>query len=217
VARIAFLHRRTKHPTLAVVESRARSAFPRGIAIALVALLSIMPAAALTPATNFELDRYYGMWYEIAAIRGFLQSRCARDTRVEYSASDNGAVTTMSRCLRADGTAESGEGRARLLDPSLPAVLKVTAVHLLGIWWYPFGRESIIIAFEPGYKWIAVGHPSLRYGRILSREPGLTEASLKAASAALAGEGFDLCAFVFTPQTGGRDSAGRLCDAVRQD
>jgi apolipoprotein D and lipocalin family protein len=200
---------------MAIVGRGRRPAYRRGIALALFTILSTMPAAALTPATSFELDRYYGKWYEIVAIRGFLQSRCARDTRLEYSAGDNGAVTTASRCLRADGTVEAGEGRARPLDPSLPAVLKVTSVHLFGIWWYPFGRESIIIAFEPGYKWIVVGHPSLRYGRILSREPALSEASLRAAAAALAGEGFDLCAFVFTPQTGGRDSADRLCDAVR--
>jgi apolipoprotein D and lipocalin family protein len=181
--------------------------------LALIALLGILPASALTPAATFDLDRYYGSWYEIAAIRGFLQSRCARDTRSEYTAGDNGAIITMSRCTRADGTAESSEGRARPLERTMPAVLKVTTVHLFGIWWYPFGRESIIIAHDPEYRWVAVGHPSLRYGRVLSREPALPDASLKAVAAALTQEGFDLCAFVFTPQTGGRSDAGRLCDA----
>lgn len=191
----------------------ARPAWRRGLAVAAMILAGTLPAAALTPAANFDLERYYGPWYEIAAMRGFLQSRCARDTRSEYIAEDNGAIVSRSRCVRADGTIENNEGRARPLDRSLPAVLKVTGVHLFGIWWYPFGRESIIIAFEPSYRWVAVGHPSLRYGRILSREPALSEASLKSASAALAQEGFDLCAFVFTPQAGGRNVAGRLCDA----
>jgi len=191
----------------------ARPAWRRGLAAAAMILAGTLPAAALTPAANFDLERYYGPWYEIAAIRGFLQSRCARDTRSEYIAEDNGAIVSRSRCVRADGTVENNEGRARPLARSLPAVLKVTGVHLFGIWWYPFGRESIIIGFEPSYRWVAVGHPSLRYGRILSREPALAEASLKSASAALAQEGFDLCAFVFTPQAGGRNVAGRLCDA----
>ena len=66
-------------------------------------------------------------------------------------------------------------------------MLKITTVHLLGIWWYPFGRESIVIAREPDWRWLAVGHPSLRYARILSREPALSDASLKTAVAALAG------------------------------
>jgi lipocalin len=190
-----------------------RAAYWRSFALALAALLGALPASALTPAATFHLDRYYGSWYEIAAIRGFLQSRCARDTRSEYTAGDNGAIITTSRCMRADGTTESSEGRARPLDRAMPSVLKVTTVHLFGIWWYPFGRESIIIAHDPEYRWVAVGHPSLRYGRVLSREPALADPSLKAAATAFAGEGFDLCAFVFTPQTGGRNDAGRLCDA----
>lgn len=197
------------------MSSRGSRQFARRLtfAFALTALASIFPASALTPVANFDLQRYYGNWYEIAAIRGFLQSRCARDTRSEYTAGDNGAIVTRSRCMRADGTIERNEARARPLDRALPAVLKVTTVHLFGIWWYPFGRESIVIAHEPEYRWVVVGHPSLRYGRILSREPVLPDESLKAATAALAQEGFDLCAFVFTPQAGGRSDAGRLCDA----
>jgi len=187
----------------------------RWVSAAMLALASIVPAAALTPVVEFDLNRYYGTWYEIAAIRGFLQSRCARDTRAEYSAAENGAIATRNHCLRADGTAETNEARARPLDPALPSVLKVTAVNFLGIWWYPFGRESIIIALDPEYRWLAAAHPSLRYGRILSREPTLSDEVLKRIASTLADEGFDLCAFVFTPQTGGRDRPAKLCDTVR--
>lgn len=171
-------------------------------------------AAALTPVADFDLNRYFGKWYEIAAIPGFLQSRCARDTRSEYAAAENGAIAVQSRCLRADGGEQSNEGRQRILDPATPAVLKVTAVRFLGIWWYPFGRESIVIAIGPEYRWIVVGHPSLRYGRILAREPALSDAALGGAAAALAQQQFDLCAFITTPQTGGRERATRLCEIV---
>src|SRR6266852_5242444 len=187
----------------------------RWVSAAMLALASIMPAAALTPVVDFDLNRYYGTWYEIAAIRGFLQSRCARDTRAEYTAAENGAIATRSHCLRADGTAEINEARARPLDPALPSVLKVTSVNFLGIWWYPFGRESIIIALGPEYRWLATGHPSLRYGRILSREPSLSDEALKRIAATLLEEGFDLCTFVSTPQTGGRDRPVKLCEILR--
>lgn len=184
------------------------------IGLAFAALLGGAPVAALTPVADFDLNRYYGTWYEIAAIRGFLQSHCARDTRVEYAAAENAAIATRSYCLAADGSAQSNEGRARVLDPAQQAVLKVTTVHFLGIWWYPFGRESIVIALDPNYRWLATGHPSLRYGRILSREPSLPDAALQSVSDTLVKEGFDPCAFVFTPQTGGRARATRLCDEV---
>jgi apolipoprotein D and lipocalin family protein len=184
------------------------------IGLALVAVAVVAPAAALTPVADFDLNRYYGVWYEIAAIRGFIQSRCARDTQSEYRPTDNGAISTHVRCLRADGGVETTEAQQRPLDPALPSVLKVTTVHFLGIWWYPFGRESIVIALDPDYRWLVVGHPSLQYGRILSREPALSDAALRTILTTLTKEGFDPCAFVFTPQTGGRTQAARLCDAV---
>jgi apolipoprotein D and lipocalin family protein len=184
------------------------------IGLALFALACAAPAAALTPVADFDLNRYYGSWYEIASIPGFLQSHCARDTQSEYTAADNGAIATRVRCLRADGSVETNEAQARPLDPALPSVLKVTTVHFLGIWWYPFGRESIVIALGPEYRWLVVGHPSLRFGRILAREPSLSTDALRAINAALLKEGFDPCAFVFTPQTGGRARGTRLCDEV---
>ncbi|MGH8800073.1 MAG: lipocalin family protein [Casimicrobiaceae bacterium] len=174
-----------------------------------------MPALALTPVPNFDLDRYYGVWYEIAAIRGFLQSRCARDTRTEYSAGENGAMILESKCLRADGTPERSEARARPLDRALPSVLKITSVHFLGIWWYPLGRESIVVARAPDGRWLTVGHPSLRYARILARDPALSDADLTSASAALTEAGFDLCSVMLTAQTAGRQQPSRLCDRVR--
>jgi len=184
------------------------------IGLLLVALIGVAPAAALTPVADFDLNRYFGTWYEIAAIPGFLQSHCARDIRSEYTAMDNGAIATRTRCLRADGSIEINEGQARPLDPALPSVLKVTTVHFLGIWWYPFGRESIVIALGPEYRWLVTGHPSLRYGRILAREPSLPDAALQGIATALLKEGFDPCTFVFTPQTGGRTRNTRLCDEV---
>jgi apolipoprotein D and lipocalin family protein len=173
-------------------------------------------ASALTPVADFDLSRYFGTWYEIAAMPGFLQSKCARDTRSVYTAADNGAIAVQSLCQRMDGTPESSEARSRPLDSAMPAVLKVTTVNLFGIWWYPFGRESIVLAVGPNYRWLVVGHPSLRYGRILSREPALSKDALRSAAAALAAQEFDTCAFVTTPQTGGLERAGRLCDLLQQ-
>jgi apolipoprotein D and lipocalin family protein len=180
----------------------------------LLALTGVPTAAALTPVADFDLNRYFGTWYEIAAIPGFLQSHCARDTRSEYTGADNGAIVIRTRCLRADGSVETNEGQARPLEPALPSVLKVTTVHFLGIWWYPFGRESIVIALDPEYRWLVTGHPSLRFGRILAREPSLSDTALQAIAAALEKQGFDPCTFVFTPQTGGRTRNARLCDEV---
>lgn len=168
------------------------------------------PAVALTPLSEFELSRYQGKWYEIASIPGFFQGKCARDTLVEYLPEEGGALIVRNRCVRPDGGTEQSEGRGRPLDPAVPAVLKVTFVNQFGIWWYPFGRNQVVIA--SGRDYLVIAEPSLHYGRILARQPTLSDNALRAAVAALTAEQYDLCRFVFKPQTGGRMQASRLCD-----
>src|SRR5258708_5254922 len=187
----------------------------RWVSIPLLVVASTMPAVAPTPVADFGVNRYLGKWYEITAITGFFRNKCARDVRVEYASEDGGALIVRNYCKRTDGGVEEIEGRGRVLDPELPAVLKVTFVHQLGIWWYPFGRNQIVVAAGPEYRWLVIGDPSLRYGRVIAREPTLSPEALRAVSAALANEGYDRCLFVFKPQTGGREQPARLCDEVR--
>src|SRR5574340_1513789 len=102
-----------------------------------------------------------------------------------------------------------------MLDADVPAVLKVTFVHGLGLWWYPFGRNQTVIAASPSGQWLVIGDPTLRYGRVLARTPALDDAALRAADSALAAENYDRCAFVMKPQAGGRGQIRRLCDEIR--
>jgi apolipoprotein D and lipocalin family protein len=184
-------------------------------AFLLSALAVAASAAALTPVAAFDVARYHGVWYEVAAIRGAFQNRCARDPRSEYAPGEDGALIVRSRCTQTEGGTYEAEGRARALDPSVPAVLKVTYVYQLGIWWYPFGRNQVVIGSGRNYEWIVIGDPSLHYGRILARGPALSAEELKSAAALLRAEGFDLCTFVAKPQVGGRQQTARLCDEVK--
>lgn len=186
----------------------------RQLCVSLLLAMSA-PAAALTPVADFPIARYHGMWYEVAAIPGAFQNRCARDPRSEYVPGEDGALIVRSRCTQSDGETYESEGRARALEPAVPAVLKVTYVHQLGIWWYPLGRNQVVIGSGRNYEWIVIGDPSLHYGRILAREPALSIAELKSAAGLLKAEGFDLCAFVAKPQTGGRQQTARLCDETK--
>jgi apolipoprotein D and lipocalin family protein len=181
----------------------------RRVLLLLGAALSA-PALALTPLAGFELSRYHGAWYEIASIPGFFQGKCARDTMVEYEPEEGGALIIRNRCTKPDGDMQRTEGRGRPLDRAVPAVLKVTFVNQFGIWWYPFGRNQVIIA--AGRDYLVIAEPSLHYGRILARQPTLPDEVLRTVVAALTAENYDLCAFVFKPQTGGRAQASRLCD-----
>jgi len=184
-------------------------------AFLLSALAVAAPAAALTPVADFEVARYNGMWYEVAAIPGFFANKCARDTRFDYVPGEDGALIVRNRCTQPEGGTYESEGRARALDPAVPAVLKVTFVYKLGIWWYPFGRNQVVIGSGRNYEWLVIGDPSLKYGRIIARQPGLSAEALKIAAGVLTAEGFDPCSFVAKPHAGGRQQAARLCDEVK--
>jgi len=67
--------------------------------IALFSLAVLAPAAALTPLPDFTLDGYVATWYEIASIRGFLQSRCARDTRGGRASARQSSPRTWCRSV----------------------------------------------------------------------------------------------------------------------
>jgi apolipoprotein D and lipocalin family protein len=187
----------------------------RACGIVPLALTLAVPAAAITPLADFSASRYQGRWYEIAAIPGFFRNQCQRDVQLEYTPEDGGALMMLNHCRSPDGSLLHSEGRGRMLDPDLPSVLKVTFVRALGIWWYPFGRNQIVFAAGPADRWLIIGDPSLRYGRVLAREPALDAQSLRAIDAALAAEGFDRCTFMLKPQTGGKAQASRLCDEVQ--
>jgi len=183
--------------------------------LSLIALSALAaPAAALTPLADFSASRYQGRWYEIAAIPGFFRNQCQRDVQLDYAIEDGGALMMRNRCLRPDGTVLENEGRGRALDPDLPSVLKVTFVHAFGIWWYPFGRNLIVFAAGPGDRWLAIGDPSLSYGRVIARDPSVDAQTLRTIDAALAASGFDHCAFMLKPQAGGKPEPARLCDQV---
>jgi|SRR5215831_15764968 len=186
----------------------------RWISIPLAVALAA-PAAALTPVTDFDVGRYHGTWYEVAAIPGFFQNKCARDTQFDYVPAEDGALIVRSRCTQPEGGTYESEGRARSLDPSVPSVLKVTFVYQLGIWWYPLGRNQVVIGSGRSNQWLVIGDPSLKYGRIIARQPSLPSDELRAAATVLATEGYDLCTFVAKPQTGGREKPARLCDEVK--
>jgi apolipoprotein D and lipocalin family protein len=181
----------------------------------LAALVTAAEVVAVTPVTDFALSRYFGTWYEIASIPGSFRNRCASDTRTEYAPEEGGALILRTRCTQADGKSEDNEGRARPLDPDVPAVLKVTYVNQLGIWWYPFGRNQVVIATGRDYEWLVIADPSRTYGRIISRRPVMSDEALRAAMAALAEEKYDLCAFTLKPQAGGRARGSRLCDEAQ--
>ena len=114
-----------------------------------------------------DLERYVGTWYEIASFPQRFQRGCT-GTTATYTLRKDGQIDVLNRCWRDSLTGRETEakGRARVVDPSTNAKLKVSFFR-------PFWGDYWIVALGPDYEYAVVGHPSRDYLWILSRRPTL--------------------------------------------
>jgi apolipoprotein D and lipocalin family protein len=141
------------------------------------------------PVDRVELDRYVGVWYEIAKIPNRFQKGCAHGTTAEYQMRDDGKITVINRCYESDGKINEVEGVAKIVDSDSRARLEVSFVRFLGRNW--FWGDYWIIGLDPDYRWAVVGHPERKYGWILAREPKISPALHEEIEALLRAQGYD--------------------------
>ncbi len=163
-----------------------------GVVMMLVMLFAWSAAAAESPVKTVEsvdVNRYMGVWYSIASIPTTFEKQCVQGTTAEYTLLENGQIQVVNTCYDANGNPDVARGRAWLPDPNVPAKLKVSFVRFLGFWW--FGAPYWIIDLAADYSYAVVGHPSRKYGWILSRTPTLPEDVLAGIVTRLEAQGYD--------------------------
>lgn len=150
--------------------------------------------AAVQTVPHVDLQRYAGMWYEIANYPQFYQRKCARDTTAHYMPRSDSRIEVLNRCRTKDGGAEEADGEGTVVPDSGNAKLKVS-------FFWPFKGDYWIIGLDPDYRWTVVGTPDRKSLWVLSRTPQLTRDKLDLALAAARQQGFDLKPLEYTLQT----------------
>ena len=117
------------------------------------------------PARPVDLNRYAGLWYEIARYEFGVQRGCEGVT-AEYTLRDDGLVGVLNTCRQdsRDGEIRTAEAKAKIVEGSGNAKLKVSffGPFYVGDYW--------VLDHADDYSWSIVGEPSGRYLWILSRE-----------------------------------------------
>lgn len=157
-----------------------------------------------------DLNRYIGKWYEIASIPQSFQKKCIGNVTAEYAFAEKNRIQVINGCDTNDGKTLT-EGRAKVIDKTSNAKLKVTFVKAIG-WVFAFGGDYWIIDLGDNYDYAVIGHPTRDYGWILSRTPYLPENQLAKAKAVLTANGYNLCNFITTIQDNGNQSKNSLCE-----
>ena len=149
------------------------------------------------PVAAVDIERYTGLWYEIAKIPNRFQKQCAYGTTAEYMLREDGSITVLNRCVKEDGSLDEAEGLAKFADESTSSRLKVSFVSLLG--WRPFWGDYWIIGLDEEYGWAVIGTPDRKYGWVLARTPTLPEATMDEVFAILKHNGYEWSSFEPSP------------------
>jgi len=147
--------------------------------------------SAVTTVERVDLDRYGGVWYEIARLPNRFQADCARDVMATYSRRSPTVINVVNSCRRADGEESRVEGIARIRDLNTNAKLEVRFAPL-SLSWLPFVWDDYwILDVAPDYSHALVGEPSRDYLWILSRAPLLDTSIYERLVAKAAAQGYD--------------------------
>ncbi len=136
-----------------------------------------------------DLQKYSGLWYEIAKIPNSFQDQCKYGTTAEYIIDKGGDITVINKCYEEDGKLDVAEGVANIVDKKTNSKLEVSFVSFLGI--RPFWGDYWIIGLDEDYTYAVIGHPKRKYGWILSRKPSLPEEKIKQIFELLKSQGYD--------------------------
>ena len=151
------------------------------------------------PVPKVDLNKYSGLWYEIAKIPNSFQDHCAYGTTAEYKIEPNGDIIVINKCYDKEGDLDIADGVANVVDKTSNAKLEVSFVSFFGI--RPFWGDYWIIGLGKKYEYAIVGHPERKYGWILSRTPSLTDEKMKEIWAILIEQGYDSSDFELTDQS----------------
>ena len=163
------------------------------VASATFAGLGCTSGPPLAVASNVDLSRFQGKWYEIARLPRTTQTDC-HGTTAFYTQGSNGSMSFVNQCNvgGATGPLKTVAMTATVPDTSVPAKLALDVGGYAGDYW--------ILEIGSNYEYAVVGHPSRLYWWVLSRTPSLDASTMQGVIARATAEQFDMSELQYTPQ-----------------
>lgn len=119
---------------------------------------------------NVSLERYSGVWYEIARFPHSFEKGLVGVTAT-YTILPNGKIEVLNQGFKGslEGKQSKAKAWAKIPNPSEPGRLKV-------YFFWPFGADYLILHLdEENYSYALVGSSSPNYLWILSRTPQMAD------------------------------------------
>ena len=163
---------------------------------------SLIPVALLAAACNqpetvdyVDLERYDGLWYEIASYEQSYQKGC-EDTTATYTIREDNDIDVLNECY-VDGDYLEIEGYAYVTDSDTNAKLRVVFDSgFPGDYWIIDLDEDS--DEDEDYEWAVVGSSLRSFLWILSREPELDSTTLDGILDRLEDQDYDISDLKYT-------------------
>lgn len=171
------------------------------IAFFSIAATAQTPSPASQPLAtvqSIDLQRYQGVWHQVALYPNKFQKSCASNTRAQYTPQDGGTVQVINLCRTVDGKEMSVVGQARAATATILSNNQLTPpqlqVRFAPPWlsWLPFvWGDYWVIQIANDYRYAVVGEPKREFLWVLARETQLSTADWSAIEARLKEQGYD--------------------------
>jgi apolipoprotein D and lipocalin family protein len=145
------------------------------------------------PVENFNLDKYQGIWYEIARLDHSFE-RGLEQVTAEYKLMPNGYVKVTNRGFSTKENAWNvATGKAKFVDREDIGFLKVS-------FFGPFYASYVIFELDEQYQYSFVTGPDTSYLWLLSRTPNPDKAVIDKFITMSKGLGFNTSDIIFPKQ-----------------
>ena len=124
-------------------------------AIAMFAGIVSAKQSDLKVVPHVDLNRYVGQWYEIARLPNRFEEKCAGSVTATYSLLSDGKLKVVNRCRKASGEYTTASGKAKVVDKTTNAKLKVT-------FFWPFYGDYWILDLGSNYEYAVVAREKIR-------------------------------------------------------
>jgi apolipoprotein D and lipocalin family protein len=156
--------------------------------------------APLRTVQEVDLKRYSGEWYEVARMPNRWEDECVSDVTVDYALKPDGGMNFRNVCLEKNGATNTSHSRAKVVDKTTNAKMKVT-------FFWPLSADYWIIALDGNYKWAVVGQPDREYLWVLSRTPSLPTPVMAHIRKTIDASGYESSRLILTKQDNKLDAA----------
>lgn len=164
----------------------------------LILISSFLYAKSPMPVPNVDIERFSGLWYEVARTYNSYQENCVASS-VEYVLQEKKEYKVFNRCFEHEvgGDLIEYRGTATPADGTSMSAIEMT-------YFYIFTKEYLVIHIDKEYSAAVVADRDMEQVWIMSRKPKMPQSVLNNILAKL-DPTMDLERLIYTPQ----DEKGR--------